>query len=41
MLSVFEPIRSNLIGRDFNAEEMIQVLQAKLNPRIEIGSRHD
>jgi uncharacterized protein len=32
MLSVFEPIRSNLIGRDLNAEEIIQVLQAKVHP---------
>jgi uncharacterized protein len=32
MLSVFEPIRSALIGRDLNATEIIQILQAKLRP---------
>jgi uncharacterized protein YfbU (UPF0304 family) len=32
MLSVFEPIRPNLIGRDLNAEEIIQVLKAMLHP---------
>jgi len=32
MLLVFEPLRKNLIGRDLNAEEIIQILQAKLHP---------
>ena len=32
MLSVFEPIRCNLIGRDLDAPEIIQILQAKLHP---------
>ena len=37
MLSVFEPIRSNLIGRDLNVEEIIQILQAKLHPSSRKG----
>lgn len=32
MLAVFEPIRSNLIGRGMSADEIIQVLQEKLHP---------
>jgi uncharacterized protein len=32
MLSVFEPIRPNLIGRDLNVAEIIQILQAMLHP---------
>ena len=32
MLSVFEPLRCNLIGRALNAAEIIQILQAKLHP---------
>ncbi len=32
MLSVFEPIRPNLIGRDLDAEEIIQILKAMLHP---------
>ncbi len=32
MLSVFEPIRKNLIGRDLNAAEVIKILQAWLHP---------
>lgn len=32
MLSVFEPLRKNLIGRDLNVGEIIQILQAKLHP---------
>lgn len=32
MLSVFEPIRVDLIGRGLNAGEIIQILRAKLHP---------
>lgn len=32
MLSVFEPIRINLTGRDLNAAEIIQILQARSHP---------
>jgi uncharacterized protein YfbU (UPF0304 family) len=32
MLSVFEPLRKNLIGRDLDAGEIIQILQTKLHP---------
>lgn len=32
MLSVFEPLRKNLIGRDLDASEIIQIMQAKLHP---------
>ncbi len=32
MLSVFEPIRPNLIGRDLNAAEIIRILQEMLHP---------
>ncbi len=32
MLSVFEPLRSNLVGRNLNAAEIIQILQAKMHP---------
>lgn len=34
MVLVFEPIRSKLIGRELNAEEIIQVLRAKLHPSM-------
>jgi len=32
MLAVFEPIRSNLIGRDLNAAEIVKILEEKLHP---------
>jgi uncharacterized protein YfbU (UPF0304 family) len=32
MLSVFEPVRVNLTGRDLNVAEIIQILQEKLHP---------
>ena len=32
MFSVFEPIRSNLTGRDLNAAEIIEILKVKLHP---------
>jgi uncharacterized protein YfbU (UPF0304 family) len=32
MLSVFEPIRSTLAGRELNASEIIELLKAKLHP---------
>jgi len=32
MLSLFEPIRANLTGRDLNAAEIIEILKAKLHP---------
>lgn len=32
MLSVFEPLRMNLIGRKLNAGEIIQILKAQLHP---------
>lgn len=38
MLSVFEPIRENLIGRGLNAAEIIQILQAKLHPSRRAGA---
>jgi uncharacterized protein YfbU (UPF0304 family) len=34
MFSVFEPIRCNLIGRELNATEIIQILLAKLHPSM-------
>lgn len=34
MLSVFEPIRKNLIGRDLNAVEIVPILQAWLHPSM-------
>ena len=34
MLKVFEPIRSKLIGRGLNADEIIQILQEKLHPTM-------
>jgi len=32
MLSVFEPIRANLTGRDLNADEIIEIMKMKLHP---------
>jgi uncharacterized protein YfbU (UPF0304 family) len=32
MLSIFEPLRKNLIGRDLDAGEIIQILQTMLHP---------
>ena len=32
MLAVFEPIRRTMMGRDLNADEIIEILKAKLHP---------
>jgi hypothetical protein len=32
MLSVFEPLRSNLVGRGLNAAEIVQILLAEIHP---------
>jgi uncharacterized protein YfbU (UPF0304 family) len=32
MLSVFEPIRGTLTGRDLNAPEIIEILNAMMHP---------
>jgi uncharacterized protein len=32
MLAVFEPLRHKLAGRDLNAEEIIEIMKAKLHP---------